>query len=314
MSSGLLALLDDVAAIAKVAATSVDDVAGMTAKAGSKAAGVVIDDAAVTPRYVMGLSPAREVPIVAKIAKGSIFNKLVILLPGALLLSVIAPWAITPILMLGGFFLCYEGAEKVLELFHKPKAEGAEGTEPKATTPEELEAIRVKSAVQTDLILSAEIMAIALSTIPDSPLWEQAIVLAVVAVAITAGVYGAVALIVKADDLGVHLAGKEGQPLVQKLGHFLVKAMPFILFALAKIGMIAMLWVGGGILIHGAEVLGWHDPAESIHDIAHAAGHALYFAEGALAWTVGALISALVGLVIGLALVPLINRFRGGQH
>ncbi|WP_138469779.1 DUF808 domain-containing protein [Poseidonocella sp. HB161398] len=309
MSSGLLALLDDVALIAKTAAASVDDVAGMTAKAGSKAAGVVIDDAAVAPRFVMGFSPAREIPIVWKIAKGSVFNKLVILLPGALLLSQFAPWAITPILMAGGLFLCFEGAEKVLEMIRPHKEDAsAPGVAPGA----DLEKVRVNSAIKTDLILSAEIMAISLSSLPDSPLWEQAIVLAAVGIAITAGVYGAVALIVKADDIGLHLAENSGSQAVQRFGRWLVRAMPWVLFALAKIGMVAMLWVGGGILLHGSEELGLHAPAEMVHHLQEAAGHAVPF----IGWLAAAAASSVLGLAIGFCLVPLghlVARLRGGH-
>ena len=299
MSSGLLALLDDVALIAKTAAASADDVAALTAKAGSKAAGVVIDDAAVTPRYVMGFSPAREIPIVLKIARGSLFNKLVILLPGALLLSQFAPWAITPLLMAGGLFLCFEGAEKVLEIVHPHKTDASDPTVEPGT---DLEQVRVRSAIKTDLILSAEIMAIALATLPDSPLWEKAVVLAAVGIAITVGVYGAVALIVKADDAGLHLAREGRSGLLRGFGRGLVRAMPWVLFALSKVGMVAMLWVGGGILIHGAEELGWHAPAEWLHHVSALGGH------GAGAWAVGALVSSVIGLALGLAMVPVAHR------
>ena len=203
MATGLIALLDDVAAIAKVAAASLDDIAGHAAKAGAKSAGVVIDDAAVTPRYVVGFAAAREIPIVAKIARGSVKNKLVFLLPAALLLSLFAPWAITPLLMLGGLYLCYEGAEKVYEAVFPHEAHDHEekiGVAP--ADPQALEDQKVSSAIKTDFILSAEIMAIALATIPDTGLMTQAIVLALVGIGITAAVYGAVALIVKADDSG----------------------------------------------------------------------------------------------------------------
>lgn len=175
--SGLLALLDDVAGIAKIAAASVDDVAGQAVKAGAKAAGAVIDDAAVTPKYVHGFTAARELPIVWRIARGSFFNKLVILLPIALLLSAFAPWLITPLLMIGGAYLCFEGAEKVLHALSHHQV-----NEPKLTvTPEGaagLEETRVKGAIKTDFILSAEIMTIALATIPtDDTIWQKALIL-----------------------------------------------------------------------------------------------------------------------------------------
>jgi len=212
--SGLIALLDDVAAISKVAAASIDDVAGQAAKAGAKAAGAVIDDAAVTPKYMKGFNADRELPIVWKIARGSIFNKLVILLPVALALSALAPWAIPPLLMLGGAYLCYEGAHKVAHLFHKTDTHDSE----KHIHPEgdgaALEEERVRGAIKTDFILSAEIMTIALSTIPvEDSLLMKGIILALVAVAITVAVYGFVALVVKADDIGLHLARRGSGPL-----------------------------------------------------------------------------------------------------
>ncbi len=319
MASGLLALLDDVALIAKTASASMDDVAAMSVKAGSKAAGVVIDDAAVTPRYLMGFSPARELPIVWKIARGSLFNKLVILLPAALILSVVAPWAITPLLMCGGLFLCFEGAEKVLELTHKP-ADNASPVEDDPEPPQDaasLEAAQVKGAIRTDLILSAEIMAIALASLPDGALWQQGLVLACVAVGITAAVYGAVALIVKADDIGLAMVEAPGggptAPLRRSVGRGLVKGMPTVLAALSKIGMVAMLWVGGGILLHGAGELGWHGPEAAIHHLADAVAHV---AGGVLGWAVSAAIAAALGLAIGLGIVRLLAKlpWTAGTH
>ncbi|MCA8883737.1 MAG: DUF808 domain-containing protein [Rhodobacteraceae bacterium] len=309
MSSGLLALLDDVAAIAKVAAASVDDTAALAAKAGAKSAGVVIDDAAVTPRYVVGFKAERELPIIYQITKGSLRNKLLILLPGALALSFLAPWAITPLLMLGGLFLCFEGAEKVLEIVHPhAPAHHADGGDP-ATTPEALEKQRVASAIKTDFILSAEIMAITLSAVPDASVPQQALVLALVGVGITLLVYGAVALIVKADDAGVALATHARTGVVRALGRGIVQVMPGLLKALAAVGTVAMLWVGGGIVLHGAEVLGFAAPAHLVHDLAHAAGHAVGGAlEGAVSWTVSALLSVLAGFALGLLLVPVVTR------
>ncbi len=236
MSTGLIALLDDVVALAKVAAASLDDVALQAGKAGAKAAGVVIDDAAVTPRYVVGFAANREIPIVKRIALGSLKNKLLILLPVALALSLLAPWAITPLLMLGGAFLCYEGAEKVLEAIRPHAAHAHEESVGAAPTdPLALEEARVAGAIKTDFILSAEIMAIALATIPESSFLAQAAILAVVGIGITLLVYGAVALIVKADDAGVALARQEGvamrlpaglRPLARAVGRGLVKGMP----------------------------------------------------------------------------------------
>lgn len=293
MATGLLALLDDVAAIAKVAAASLDDVAAQATKAGAKAAGVVIDDAAVTPRYVVGFTAARELPIVWRIAVGSAKNKLLILLPAALVLSAFAPWLITPLLVLGGLFLCYEGAEKVHEALFPHAAHRHEAAA--ATLPQDpvaLENAKVAGAIRTDFILSAEIMAIALATLPQASLLLQAVVLAVVGLGITALVYGAVALIVKADDVGVSLAARGGA--LAPLGRGLVRAMPPLLKLLAVVGTAAMIWVGGGIVIHGLEAFGLHAP-----------GHALHAVEAWAGFLGGAVLSGVVGLVIGAILIPL---------
>jgi len=315
MSTGLLALLDDVVALAKVAAASTDDIAGLSAKAGAKSMGVVIDDAAVTPRYAVGFAPARELPIIWRIARGSVRNKLLILLPGALLLSLFAPWAITPILMLGGAFLCFEGAEKVGEALgwgdHGDHGTRAEKTseQPDAGTPKELEDQRVYGAINTDLILSAEIMAITLAGLAGISFWQQAAVLAIVGLGITALVYGAVALIVKADDIGLALARRETAPaLMRALGGAIVKGMPHVLAGLAVVGTVAMLWVGGGILLHGLDDLGAGLPAHAVHGVAAFFGHLVPPLQGALTWLINAALSALVGLGVGLALVPVVTK------
>jgi predicted DNA repair protein MutK len=308
MATGLIALLDDVAGIAKVAAASVDDVAAHAAKASAKSAGVVIDDTAVTPRYVVGFAAERELPIVAKIAKGSLRNKLLILLPVALALSAFAPWAINPLLMLGGLYLCYEGAEKVYEAMlphaaHKHEADvGLAEVDPVA-----LEARKVAGAIRTDFILSAEIMAIALATVPDAGLVSTAVVLAIVAVGITAGVYGVVALIVKADDAGVALAGNSLGAL-RVLGRGIVAVMPRLLATLAAVGTAAMIWVGGGIIVHGLEVYGLDWLGHTIHDLAEAAGGAVPFASGFVGWLVGAIGAGVFGLVAGAVMIPLVGR------
>jgi hypothetical protein len=304
--SGLLALLDDVSAIAKVAAASVDDVAGQAAKAGSKAAGAVIDDAAVTPKYMRGFPAARELPIVAKIARGSLRNKILILLPAALALSAFAPWAIAPLLMLGGLYLCFEGAEKVAHIFHVHE-------QTKATVPESLDAAhleerRVRGAIKTDFILSAEIMTIALAALPEGSLAIQAVTLAIVALGITALVYGAVALIVKADDMGLALAANAQLAATRSLGRAVVAGMPGFLKGLTAVGTAAMLWVGGSILVHGAEVVGWAAPAHGIHAVADAVAHTVTLAQGAVAWVVTALVDGVIGLVVGLALIPVADH------
>jgi predicted DNA repair protein MutK len=310
VSIGLIALLDDVAGLAKVAAASIDDVAGQAAKAGAKAAGVVIDDAAVTPRYVVGFAAARELPIVGKIAAGSLRNKLLLLLPAALALSLFAPWAITPLLMLGGAYLCYEGAEKVYEAVLPHHAHAHEthlGSV--AINAQTFEDEKVASAIKTDFILSAEIMAITLAAVPESSFLTQATVLAFVGIGITAAVYGGVALIVKADDLGVMLAGTGSASalggLARALGRSLVVGMPVFLKILAVVGTAAMIWVGGGIIVHGLEDYGFPLLGEWIHHAAEVAAHALPPLSGAVAWIVTAAGSGLVGLLIGAALIPI---------
>lgn len=306
MAGGLFALLDDVAAIAKVAAASLDDTAAAAAKASAKAAGVVVDDAAVTPRYVVGFAATRELPIVAKIARGSLKNKLVFLLPGAIALSYFLPVVITPLLMAGGAFLCFEGAEKLWEKFtpHDESGEDAAAMDPVAR-----ENMMVAGAVRTDMILSAEIMAIALGTVEDKPIGEQAVALAVVALGITAMVYGAVALIVKADDVGVRLARlKNGA--VAALGRALVSGMPPFLALLGWIGLAAMLWVGGHIVIDGLEKFGVHLP----HDVLHSAMHAVEGAGGFVTWAVEAGGSGLFGLTLGGVIAAGLHQVRGKAH
>lgn len=308
MATGLIALLDDVAAIAKLAAASVDDIAGQAAKAGAKSAGVVIDDAAVTPRYVVGLAPARELPIIARIALGSARNKLLVLLPVALLLGLLAPWLIAPLLMLGGAFLCYEGAEKVYEALFPHAAHAHEAELEVEAEPRALEQKKIASAVRTDFILSAEIMFIALATIPDIGFWRQAVVLAVVGLGITGLVYAAVAVLVKMDDVGVALATHGRFAATRALGRGLVAAMPWILKTLAVVGTAAMLWVGGGILVHGLAQFGLQSPEHAIHVVAEAAAHATPLAAGAAAWLASALGFAVVGLLVGALLIPLVGQ------
>ncbi|MFM2142061.1 MAG: hypothetical protein RLZZ476_605 [Verrucomicrobiota bacterium] len=306
MSSGLIALLDDITALAKVAASSLDDAGAMAAKAGGKAAGIVIDDAAVTPRYVVGLSADREVPIIAKIAKGSLKNKMLILLPGALGLSLVAPWSITPLLMAGGAFLCLEGYHKVLHLV-RPDHHEEKGDDSTATTAAELEQERVSSAIRTDFILSAEIMAITLAAVSTSPLWMQAFVLAVVGLGMTLLVYGVVALIVKADDAGVALA-RSGAGSVRVLGRAIVTGMPVFLKVLSFVGMIAMLWVGGGILVHGLHEMGVHGPEKAVHHAAEAFASLLPSLHGLLAWLGQAGIAAVLGVIVGAVVDPLVKH------
>lgn len=269
MSTGLIALLDDIAALAKMAAVTLDDAAALTVKASSKSIGVVADDAAVTPRYVIGFTPERELPIIRKIATGSLKNKLLFLLPGVIVLGWLTPWIITPLLMFGACYLCFEGYEKIHEYFHpanRPKTlpEAAADQDPDI---DRLEKERIAGAIRTDFILSAEIMAIAFATVQDQPMPMQALVLLGVAFGITALVYGAVALIVKADDAGLHLSRRTGdrQRVLRAAGRGIVRGMPVFLKGLSALGTVAMLYVGGGILAHGFAEYGAHFLEKILH-------------------------------------------------
>lgn len=303
MSGGLVALLDDIAALARIAAASVDDVAAGAAKAGAKAAGVVIDDAAVTPQYVSGADPSRELPMIKRIFWGSLRNKLLIILPALLLVSAFIPWAIPFILMLGGTYLCYEGAEKV---WHKLRGHHtAEEDTPAVERGPEAEAKVVKGAITTDFILSCEIMVISMNEVAGDSIWSRAVILVVVAIVITVAVYGAVALIVKMDDIGMHLAAKDSAGS-KRAGELLVKGMPAVLTAITFVGTIAMLWVGGHIMLQGAYDLGWHGPYDIVHVLEHP------FAEiavvgGFLAWLVNTLCSAVIGLAWGLVIMAIVH-------
>ena len=301
MAGGLVALLDDVAVLARAAAASVDDIGAAAAKASAKAAGVVVDDTAVTPQYVHGLAAERELPIIRKIAVGSLRNKLLIILPAILLLSQFLPWVLTPILMLGGCYLCYEGAEKVWGKLSGHSAAHGSGEE---ATPDENTI--VTGAVRTDFILSAEIMVISLNEVADQAFLPRAIILVIVALGITVLVYGVVGLIVKMDDVGLHLSERPSKG-VARLGRGLVKGMPKLLTALTVIGTAAMLWVGGHILLVGTDDLGLHLLYGAVHhleEIVHEAAGAL---GGLVAWLVNTLASALLGLVVGAVIVVVMN-------
>ena len=303
MSGGLVALLDDIAALAKLAAASVDDVGAAAGRASAKAAGVVVDDTAVTPRYVHGFTPDRELPIIKRIAVGSLRNKLLVIVPVALLLSQFIPWLLTPILMIGGTYLCYEGAEKIWEKLsghheaHEDEPAGAQG--------EEQEKTMVSGAIRTDFILSAEIMVIALNEVAGEPLLSRSIILVIVAILITLLVYGVVGLIVKMDDIGLHLAERDSGA-VQAIGRFLVRGMPKLLAVLSTVGIVAMLWVGGHILLVGADELGWHAPYALVHHLEEAV-HGLAGVGGVIGWLVNTLASALAGLVVGAVVVAVMH-------
>jgi uncharacterized protein len=314
LSVGLLALLDDVAAIAKVAAASLDDVLSQAAKAGIKAAGIVIDDTAVTPRYVLGFAAERELRIVCKIAAGSLRNKLLILLPVTLALSYFLPWMITPLLMFGGVYLCYEGTEKVLEAILPNRAHAHEaqlGTV--ALNAQTLEDEKVASAIKTDFILSAEIMAITLATVPGTGILMQALVLALVGTGVTVAVYGVVALIVKADDLGMALVtenrGWINDRMGRAVGRALVLGMPGFLTFLGVAGTMAMIWVGGSIIVHSLKAYGLDSFGHAINSAAEAVAQALPFAAGPLKWAIMGLLSAIVGLSFGALAIPIIGSF-----
>lgn len=308
MSVGLVALLDDVAAIAKLAAASIDDIGAAAGKAGAKAVGVVVDDTAVTPRYVTGFSPERELPIIWRIARGSLRNKVVFILPAALLLSQFLPWAITPILMLGGAYLCYEGAEKVYEAVSGHHETSAEQQVKLSSQAHEEQ--MVAGAIRTDFILSAEIMAISLAEVADQTFGLRAVTLGVVALMITVLVYGVVGLIVKMDDFGLRLA-RSGSGFSRRFGRGLVRGMPVVMSVLSVVGTAAMLWVGGQIILHGLEEFGVAGPAHVLHDLAVVAGEALPAGSAVAQWLVETLGSGLVGLLIGAVIVGLMHLRPG---
>ena len=295
MSGGLLALLDDVAALVKLSAASLDDIPAQVAKTGAKVSGVVIDDAAVTPKYVVGLDPKRELHIIYRIARSSLINKLLYLAPAAMLAGYFAPWIVTPVLMLGGAYLCFEGYEKVHHQFaHKAHVE-AESLE--EMTPEALEKLRIAGAIKTDLILSAEIIAITYASVATRDIAHQIAVLVAIAVGITVAVYGFVGLIVKADDAGVYLARRSRVALVRAFGRGLVKSMPPFLKWLGMVGTAAMLWVGAEIIAHGVPPI--HHALEVLQQ---------HFADTpALGWLIKATLCAIGGLVLGAAVAQLVK-------
>ena len=306
MAGGLAALLDDIATLAKLAAASIDDVGAAAGKASTKAVGVVVDDAAVTPRYVQGIKPARELPIIWKITKGSLRNKLVFILPAAMLLSQFAPWALTPLLMVGGTYLCFEGAEKIWEKItgHVP-----ESKVPVSQVGPDEEKKLVSGAVRTDFILSAEIMVIALNEVSAEGFWLRLGALIVVAIVITALVYGVVALIVKMDDIGLAMAQREN-PASKRLGTGLVTAMPKVMTALSYIGTVAMLWVGGHILLVGTHDLGFAALYDVVHHLEEAVAHAMPIAGGLFGWLVNTFFSAVMGFVVGSVVAGVVHLIR----
>ncbi|MGL5826745.1 MAG: DUF808 domain-containing protein [Nocardioides sp.] len=327
MAGGLAALLDDIAALAKLAAASVDDVSAAAGRASAKAAGVVVDDTAVTPQYVQGFTAQRELPIIRRIAAGSLRNKLLFIVPAALLLSQFLPWLLTPLLMLGGTYLCFEGAEKLLEALgwhgtdHStdgvatPLTDGQSDAVPAAMDSAEHEQQMVAGAIRTDFILSAEIIVIALNEVASQSFWSRLAILVVVSLAITALVYGVVGLIVKMDDVGLGLTQRASRS-AQRVGTALVRAMPIVLAVLSTVGIAAMLWVGGHILLVGTDDLGWHLPYDLVHHLEELVRPAVAGFGGALAWLVNTLASALIGVLVGLVVVGMLRMvpMRGGDR
>ena len=310
MAGGLVGLFDDVAALAKLAAASIDDVGAAAGRASMKAAGVVVDDAAVTPQYVQGLAAERELPIIKQIASGSLRNKLLLILPAALILSEVAPTLVEVILICGGSFLCFEGVHKIL---HAWKGDDHDHDVPAAVMGPDHEAKTVAGAVRTDFILSAEIMVIALKEVLDEGVVTRGIILAVVAVLITIVVYGAVALIVKMDDVGLRMAQTDSESS-QRTGRLLVSAMPKVLATLSVVGTAAMLWVSGHILLVGADELGWHFPYDAVHSAEYAIKDAPL--GGFLGWCLNTVVSAIVGFWWGLMIVGVVGSLPAadGEH
>lgn len=298
--TSLLALIDDIATI-------LDDVAILTKVAAKKTAGVLGDDLALNAQQVAGVVTDRELPVVWAVAKGSTLNK-AILVPAALAISALIPWAITPLLMIGGAFLCYEGFEKIVHKFlHSKEEDDKEHDELiHALADPEVDMVafekeKIKGAVRTDFILSAEIIVIALGTVAMEPFGKRVAVLVAISVLMTVGVYGLVAGIVKLDDLGVHLEGTEGESggakLKRRIGTLILLGAPYLMKGLGIAGTIAMFLVGGGILMHGipgAEKL--------LHDVEHAAG--------ALGWLVTTLLNGLGGVIAGAIVVGVVTAAK----
>ena len=307
MSSGLLGLFDDVAALAKLAAASLDDIGTAAGRASVKAAGVVVDDTAVTPAYVHGLAADRELPIIKRIAKGSLKNKLLYIIPVALVLSEFVPVLVEIVLMIGGTYLCFEGAEKIHHRLAHHDDTSAHDVPATALGPEHEEQT-INGAIRTDFILSGEIIVIALKDVLDNSFVSRAIILVIVAILITAVVYGVVALIVKMDDVGLRMA-QSARPSTQRIGRGLVTGMPKLLSVLSVVGTAAMVWVGGHILLVGADELGWHWPYDLVHRLEEPV-HDIAYIGGVLGWLVNTLASAIVGLAVGMLAVVVVGRVQ----
>ncbi|MEK0169570.1 DUF808 domain-containing protein [Pseudescherichia vulneris] len=300
--SSLLTLLDDIA-------TLLDDISLMGKLAAKKTAGVLGDDLSLNAQQVSGVRANRELPVVWSVAKGSLLNK-VILVPLALLISAFIPWAITPLLMVGGAFLCFEGVEKVLHSLHARKhKEDPQQAQERLNAiakqdPKQYERDKVKGAIRTDFILSAEIVAITLGIVADAPLLNQVLVLTGIAVLVTLGVYGLVGIIVKLDDMGYWLVERPGA-LAKTVGKGLLVVAPWLMKVLSIVGTLAMFLVGGGIVVHG------------IAPLHHAIEHFAAEQGAVLAATLPTLANLVLGFIIGLIVVGLvkgISRLRGAAH
>ena len=299
MASSLLILLDDIA-------TVLDDVAVMSKMAAKKTAGVLGDDLALNAQQVSGVRSERELPVVWSVAKGSFINKL-ILVPLALLISVVAPWLINPLLMIGGLFLCYEGVEKVLHSLQHKKAQTEEAAQAELIEIETdlvtFEKDKIKGAVRTDFILSAEIVVISLGTVATAAFGTKVLVLSVIAILMTVGVYGFVAMIVKIDDLGLYLT-EQASSLKQSIGRGLLAFAPKLMKTLTFVGTIAMFLVGGGIINHAVPLI-HHWSEDSVDYMAHipTVGNII----GAVTPT---LISFVIGFVAGLLVLVIVNFIK----
>lgn len=304
--TSLIALIDKIA-------VALDDVALMTKVAAKKTAGVLGDDLALNAQQVQGVNAERELPVVWAVAKGSFVNKL-ILVPAALIISAFIPWLITPLLMMGGVYLCFEGVEKIVHTFFISKAtkdaehqHDLEALADPSINMLEYEQEKIKGAIKTDFILSAEIIVIALGTVQDKTIWEQTSVVTLIALVMTIGVYGLVAAIVKLDDLGLHLLQQKGQNSLTKIKHIVGRGLlafaPKLMKTLAIVGTAAMFLVGGGIIVHGLSFL--HHLLEKAESLV---------SSNLLAWFVSPIFNGLVGVIAGaiaLAVISLVMKIMG---
>ena len=301
MSASFFALLDDIAVLARAAAASIDDVVAGAAKASAKAAGVVIDDAAVSPQYVQGLTPRRELPVVWKITRGSLMNKAIIII-AIMLLSSVAPWIFPWLLILGGTYLAYEGAEKVWHWI-RPTHHDAAGVEQVVERTATDEKQMVSSAVRTDLVLSVEIMLISLANIEATSWPMKLATLVVVGVLMTVAVYGTVALLIRMDDVGFWLI-KKPAAWMRSIGSGLVKAMPWVFKALTVVGALAMLWVGGHILLVNLGEVGFTAPYDFVSSLVGAVT-----APAIVTWLLDSGLSAAFGLAWGAVVMLILALF-----